>query len=199
MKKKKLKFQVKLNGNKIKTCVFISGTGSNLKSLISYSRNYNFPIKIGLVISNEVSAKGLLIARKYNIKHKFISSSDKNKFERKSLLELKKNKIEFLCLAGFMKILSKNFIKAFRHKIINIHPSLLPRYKGLNTHKKVLENKDKYSGCTVHYVNASLDSGKIIAQKKILIDKKETEKSLKMKVLNQEHILYAQSIISIFK
>ena len=98
-----------------------------------------------------------------------------------------------------MKVLSKKFIKAFRHKIINIHPSLLPRYKGLNTHKKVLENKDKYSGCTVHYVNASLDSGKIIAQKKILIDKKETEKSLKMKVLNQEHILYAQSIISIFK
>jgi len=199
MKKKKLKFRAKLNGKKIKTCVFISGTGSNLKSLISYSRSYNFPIKIGLVISNEVSAKGLLIAKKYNIKHKFISSSDKTKFERKCLLELKKNKIKFLCLAGFMKVLSKKFIKAFRHKIINIHPSLLPEYKGLNTYKRVLKNKDKYSGCTVHYVNASLDSGKIIAQKKILIDEKETEKSLKMKVLNQEHILYAQSIISIFK
>jgi len=199
MKKKKLKFQVKLNGKKIKTCVFISGAGSNLRSLINCSRDYNFPIKIALIISNKANAKGLLIAKKYHIKHKFISSLDKKKFERNCLMELKKNQIKFLCLAGFMKVLSKNFINSFRYKIINIHPSLLPKYKGLNTHKRVLKNKEIYSGCAVHYVTTSLDSGKIIAKKKILIDKNETEKSLGIKVLNQEHILYPQSIISIFK
>ena len=98
-----------------------------------------------------------------------------------------------------MKILSNNFIKSFGYKIINIHPSLLPKYKGLNTHKRVLKSEDKYSGCTVHLVTSKLDSGKIILQKKILIDKKETEKSLKSKILRQEHKLYPQSIISVFR
>ena len=98
-----------------------------------------------------------------------------------------------------MKILSTNFIRAFGYKIINIHPSLLPKYKGLNTHKRVLKSKEKYSGCTVHFVTPKLDSGKIISQKKILIDKSETESSLRAKILKQEHKLYSQSIISIFK
>ena len=86
--------------------------------------------------------------------------------EKKILKALKKNKVNFICLAGFMKILSKNFIKNFKGTIINIHPSLLPKYKGLNTHQRALDNKEKYSGCTVHYVNSKLDSGKIILQKK---------------------------------
>ena len=98
-----------------------------------------------------------------------------------------------------MKLLSNNFIKSFGYKIVNIHPSLLPKYKGLNTHKKVLLNKEKYSGCTVHFVTKKIDSGKIILQKKVLISKNETEKSLKKKILNQEHKLYSKSIISIFK
>ena len=98
-----------------------------------------------------------------------------------------------------MKILSSNFIRTFRHKIINIHPSLLPKYKGINTHKRVLKSKEKYSGCTVHFVTPKLDSGKIILQKKILIDKRETENSLRTKILRQEHKLYSQSIISIFR
>ena len=98
-----------------------------------------------------------------------------------------------------MKILSKNFIKKFNGKIINIHPSLLPKYKGLNTHQRALDNKEKYSGCTVHYVNSKLDSGKIILQKKVLISKNETENSLKKKILQQEHKIYPRSIISIFK
>ena len=101
--------------------------------------------------------------------------------------------------AGFMKILSNNFIKTFGHKIVNIHPSLLPKYKGLNTHKRVLKNKEIYSGCTVHYVTSKLDSGKTILQKKVLIEKNETEKSLQKKILIQEHKLYPRSIISIFK
>ena len=199
MKKKKLKYWERLNGKKIKTCVFISGNGSNLNSLINYSRNYNFPIKIVLVISNNQKAKGLSIAKKFGIPTKFFSSNNKKKFERSCLLELKKNMIKFLCLAGFMNILSKNFINNFRYKIVNIHPSLLPKYKGLNTHIRVLKNNEKYSGCTVHFVNNKLDSGKIILQKKVLIDPKETVKSLKLKILRKEHDLYAQSIINIFK
>ena len=180
-------------------CVFISGNGTNLRSLIKSSRDYNFPIKIQLIISDNANAKGLLFAKQYSIPYKFFSSNNKESFERNSLFEIKKKKIKFLCLAGFMKILSNNFIKSFGYKIINIHPSLLPKYKGLNTHKRVLKSKDKYSGCTVHLVTSKLDSGKIILQKKILIDKKETEESLKSKILKQEHKLYPQSIISVFR
>ena len=184
---------------KIKTCIFISGSGSNLNSLINYSRYYNFPIKIALVISNNQKAKGLSIANKYGISNKFFSSANKKKFERNSLLELKKNKIRFLCLAGFMCVLSKNFITNFKYRIVNIHPSLLPKYKGLNTHERVIKNKEKYSGCTVHFVNKKLDSGKIILQKKVAIYSRETVKSLKLKILNTEHDLYPKSIISIFR
>ena len=185
--------------NKTYSCVFISGNGSNLKSLIKSSRDYNFPIKIQLIISNNLNAKGLRFAKQYSIPYKFFSSDNKEKFERNSLFEIKKKKIKFLCLAGFMKILSKNFIKAFGYKIVNIHPSLLPKYKGLNTYKRVLKSGEKYSGCTVHFVTSKLDSGKIILQKKILINKNETENSLKRKILIQEHKIYSQSIISVFR
>ncbi len=185
--------------DKIKTCIFISGTGSNLKSIIKSSREYNFPIKIELIISNNIKAKGLNIAKKYGIPFKFISSKNRKIFERSCLYEIRKRKIKFLCLAGFMKILSNNFIKNFGYKIINIHPSLLPKFKGLNTHKRVLVSKEKYSGCTVHFVTPKLDAGKIILQKKVLIDKNETVSSLKRKILRQEHKLYSQSIISIFR
>ena len=188
-----------LIGNKIKSCVFISGKGSNLRSLIKSSREYNFPIKIYLIISNKLNAKGLDLAKKYGIYARFFPSLDQKKFERNCLYEIKKRKIKFLCLAGFMKILSTNFIKNFRYKIVNIHPSLLPKYKGLNTHKRALLKNEKYSGCTVHYVTSELDSGKIILQKKVLINKNETENSLKKKVLKEEHKIYPQSIISIFK
>ena len=185
--------------DKIKACIFISGTGSNLESIIKSSREYNFPIKIELIISNNINAEGLRLAIKYSIPYKFFTSKKRKTFERNCLFEIKKRKIEFLCLAGFMKILSNNFIKNFGYRIINIHPSLLPKYKGLNTHKRVLESKEKYSGCTVHFVNSKLDSGKIISQKKVLINKNETKNSLKKKILLQEHKLYSQSIISMFK
>ena len=185
--------------NKIRSCVFISGNGSNLKSLIKSSRDYNFPITIQLIISNNANAKGIRFAKQYSIPYKFFPSDNREKFERNSLFEIKKKKIKLLCLAGFMKILSNKFIKNFGYKIINIHPSLLPKYKGLNTHKRVLKSKEKYSGCTVHLVTPKLDSGKIILQKKILIDKNETETSLKTKILRYEHKLYPQSIISVFR
>ena len=185
--------------DKIRTCILISGKGSNLESIIKSSRDYNFPIKIELIISNNMNAKGLQLAKKYSIPYKFFSSKNRKTFERNSLFQIKKKRIKFLCLAGFMMVLSNNFIKSFGYKIINIHPSLLPKYKGLNTHKRVLKNNEKYSGCTVHFVTSKLDSGKIILQKKILIDKDETENSLKTKILKYEHELYPKSIISMFK
>ena len=185
--------------NKIKTCIFISGKGSNLKSILKSTRDYNFPIKIGLIISNNIKANGLKIAKKHSIPYKYFSSKSQKLFERNCLSEIKKRNIKFLCLAGFMKVLSNNFIKTFRYKIINIHPSLLPKYKGLGTHERVLKNKEKFSGCTVHHVSSKLDSGKIILQKKVIINKNETVRSLKMKILKQEHLLYPKSIISIFK
>ena len=184
---------------KTKTCVFISGNGTNLESIIKSSRDYNFPIKISLIISDNSKSKGLNIGKKYGIPFKLFPYKNQKKFERNCLFEIKRRKIEFLCLAGFMKILSSNFIKNFGYKITNIHPSLLPKYKGLNTHKRVLQDNEKYSGCTVHFVSSELDSGKIILQKKVLIDEEETESSLTKKILKEEHKIYPQSIISIFK
>ena len=180
---------VKLTGfKKLKTSVFISGRGSNLKNLIKYSLKKKSPIKIICVVSNNPEAKGLFIAKKYKIKKKIYIS------ETKILNYLNKNKIKLICLAGFMKILSKNFIKNFKGKIINIHPSLLPKYKGLNTHQRVIDNKEKFSGCTVHFVEPKLDSGKIILKRIVKINKKDDSKTLAKKILKQEHILYPKAI-----
>jgi phosphoribosylglycinamide formyltransferase-1 len=189
----------KLTGlNKIKTAVFISGAGSNLRNLIKFSKIKKNPISIDLIISNTKGAKGLKFADQFNIKKKILNFQNVKITEKKLLTLLKKNKIKFICLAGFMKILSKNFIKKFYKKIINIHPSLLPKYKGLNTHIKAIENKDKFAGCTVHYVTEKLDSGKIIVQRKIKITKKDTPNTLSKKVLKQEHKLYPAAILKIF-
>ena len=189
----------KLTGlNKIKTAVFISGAGSNLRNLIKFSKIKKNPISIDLIISNTKCAKGLKFADQFNIKKKILNFQNVKITEKKLLTLLKKNKIEFICLAGFMKILSKNFIKKFNKKIINIHPSLLPKYKGLNTHIKAIKNKDKFAGCTVHYVTEKLDSGKIIVQRKIKITKKDTPTTLSKKVLKQEHKLYPAAILKIF-
>ena len=119
-----------------------------------------------------------------------LNYQNKKKAEEKSLKLLKSNKIKIVCLAGYMRILSSYFIKKFRGKILNIHPSLLPKYKGLNTHYRAIKNKDKYSGCTVHFVNTKLDSGKIILQKKIKILKKDNAKNLAKRILREEHKIY---------
>ena len=183
--------------NKIKTAVFISGTGSNLKSLIQFSKLKKSPIVIEMIISNNAKSKGLQYANIYKIKKKVFDF--KNSLSEKKIIdELKQNNINLICLAGFMKILSKSFIKNFKGKILNIHPSLLPKYKGLNTHEKAIKNKDKYSGCTVHFVNSKLDSGKIINQKKVKINKFDTPKKLAKKILIQEHKLYPAAIMKIF-
>ena len=190
---------VKSIGNKkIKTAVFISGKGTNLRNLIKFSKLKKSPIKICLVFSSNRLAKGLNYAKKYLIKRKIYNFTNKKKAEFLILEDLKKNRIDLICLAGFMKILSPDFIKKFKGKILNIHPSLLPKYKGLNTHARAIKNKDKYSGCTVHLVNAKLDSGKIILQKKIKIFKKDTVFKLKKRVQKQEYKLYPKAISKLF-
>ncbi len=190
---------VKLIGsNRVRTAVFISGTGSNLKNLIKFSFLNKSPINISLIVSSNKRAKGLNFANRYKIKKKIYNFNSMKKSESLILKQLKINKISLICLAGFMKILSPNFIKKFRGIILNIHPSLLPKYKGLNTHERVIQNKEKYSGCTVHYVNSRLDSGKIILQAKVKILKEDTSSSLKKKILKQEHLLYPKAINKVF-
>ena len=181
-------------GKKLNTSVFISGRGSNLKSLIKYSKKNNKKIKIKLIISDNYFAKGLNFAKKNKINSLIVDYKKKKFAEKKILLSLKKNNINLICLAGYMKILSSQFIKKFGRPILNIHPSLLPKYKGLNTHKKVLKSKDKFTGATVHLVNSKLDAGKIILQKKVRIYKKDTEKSLSKRVLKTEHKLYPAAL-----
>ena len=184
--------------NKIKTAVFISGTGSNLKSLIKFSKLKKSPISINLIVSNDSKSKGLQYGKIFKIKKKIFDFKKKHIDEKKILFELKKNRIDLICLAGFMKILSKTFINNFNGKILNIHPSLLPKFKGLNTHERAIRNKEKYSGCTVHFVNSKLDSGKIILQDKVRINKNETPKTLAKKILIKEHNLYPKAILKVF-
>ncbi len=181
---------------KTRTAIFISGKGSNLKNLLYFSLKKNSPICIKLIVSNSKKAKGLRYAVDYKVRKKIINFNN-TQAENRLLKLLINEKINLICLAGFMKILSKNFIKKFKGKILNIHPSLLPKYKGLNTHQKVLINNEKYSGCTVHFVTTRLDSGKIILQKKIVVKKKDTENSLKKRILIQEHKLYPKAIIKV--
>ena len=183
---------------KIKTAVFISGTGSNLKSLIKFSKLKKSPISINLIVSNDSKSKGLQYGKIFKIKKKIFDFKKKHIDEKKILFELKKNRIDLICLAGFMKILSKTFINNFNGKILNIHPSLLPKFKGLNTHERAIKNKEKYSGCTVHFVNSKLDSGKIILQDKVRINKNETPKTLAKKILAKEHKLYPKAILKVF-
>ena len=183
------------SSGKKKTAVLISGRGSNLRSLIKYSKTKKSLIRIVLVVSDNFNAKGLNYANKSKINNIVIRYSNKRIFEDRLLRLLKRNNIDLICLAGFMKILSGKFIKKLNKTILNIHPSLLPKYKGLNTHNRAIQNKDKYSGATVHIVNDKLDSGKIILQKKVKILKSDSGKSLEKKVLKIEHKLYPKAII----
>ena len=183
-----------IGSKKTRSAVFISGAGSNLKNLIKFSNKKNSPISIKLIISNNKKAKGLKYSNQYKIKKKIFNFNNHKNDEKKILKILFKKKINFICLAGFMEILSKNFIKKFKGKIINIHPSLLPKYKGLNTHARAIKNKEKFSGCTVHFVTSKIDAGKIIMKKKVKIAAKDSAFSLKKKILKKEHTIYPAAI-----
>ena len=198
MEQNKSNYMVKSTGFKKRTVIFISGNGSNMKNLIKFSKIKNSPIEVDLVISSNKKSNAIHYLKKNKIYFKIFDFKKKNKDERKIINILKKRKTQLICLAGFMKILSGNFIKRFKGKILNIHPSLLPKYKGLNTHERAIQNKEKFSGCTVHFVNSKLDSGKIIIQKKVKINKKDNPNSLSKKILKQEHLLYPKALKKIF-
>ena len=183
---------------KKKTCVFISGKGSNLKNLIYHSRNESFPIKISLVISNNKNAYGINYAKKFKIPYKFINTNLKNS-ENQTLLHLKNHKISFICLAGYMKIISNKIVKHYQDKIINIHPSLLPKFKGLNTFSRILKSKEKKTGCTVHFVNKKLDDGNIIVKKYFYLNKNDDELTLKQKTQKLEYKAFPEAIVKIFR
>ena len=179
-------------------CIFISGAGTNLKALIKNSREYNCPININCIVSSTKKADGLNFAKIYKIPYYILNLNNQLNFQS-VLQKLKGNNVSLICLAGYMKILKKNFLNKFNGKIINIHPSLLPKHKGLDAYKKVLESKEKITGCTVHYVNEKLDSGKKILQKKVFISSNDNEKTLKARVQQAEYRAYAEAVIKLFK
>ena len=180
-----------------KVAIFISGSGSNMVSLVNsmHKQNYARP---SLVLSNKSCASGLTKAKNFNIptvciEPKKASGIDLD-FETEIQRELKNYKIELICLAGFMRVLSNCFVDSWTGKILNIHPSLLPKYKGLNTHKRVLENGEKLTGCTVHEVTPELDSGRILGQATVPVLPNDTVESIRLRVLEKEHILYPRTL-----
>ena len=191
-----------MDPDKFILAVLVSGRGSNLQAIIDSIEKNDLSAEIALVVSNVKDTYALERAHKQGLEVLFLdpkSYPDRNGYEQALVERIQSKSVNLICLAGFMRVLGKHFIETFSGRIINIHPSLLPKYKGTNTHKRVLKSKEKYSGCTVHFVTPQLDSGKIILQKRILIKNNETVSSLKNKILKQEHKLYPQSIISIFK
>ena len=182
---------------KKKIAVFISGKGSNLQALIDAATENDFPGSINLVISDNSKASGLNHAHNNSTKCETIEYQkciNKEDFEQKILNKTMKENIDIICLAGFMRILSGKFITSFNGPIINIHPSLLPKYKGLNTHQRAIESGDKVAGCTVHYVTKNVDDGEIILQKSVPILPNDTVEDLAARVLKIEHEAYAEAI-----
>ena len=180
----------------LKVVVLISGRGSNLKAIIDKCSKKNVPAKVIAIISNNSTASGLKLNGKFK---KIIINNklSKTKFENELQTNLKKLKPDLICLAGFMKVLSSFIIKKWKNKIINVHPSLLPSFKGLNTHERALNAGVKKSGCTIHFVDESLDGGAIIAQASTVINKKMTRKELSKKILKMEHKIYPE-VVNLF-
>ena len=169
------------------------------KKKAHYINNKEFSLAVVdyVTLANKAKAKGLLYAKKSKIKFFVRNFKNVNISEKQIIKLLSKFKIDLICLAGFMRVISKKFIKKFKKPILNIHPSLLPKHKGLNTHKKVLKNNEKFSGATVHLITPKLDSGRIILQKKVRILKSDNVKTLKKKILKIEHKIYPKAILKL--
>jgi len=180
-----------------KLAVFASGRGSNLKSLIEAQKNEQFKAKIELVFSDNINAKALSIAKENNI---FTESLDRKNFDNKedfnkAILDiLNRYKIEAIVLAGYMRILSPIIVNQYKYKILNIHPSLLPSFPGLDPQKKAIEYGVKVSGATVHFVDEGVDSGPIIIQMPVPVLDNDTENTLSKRILEQEHIIYPKAV-----
>ena len=177
---------------KIKLSIFSSGKGSNLLAIHKATMDESFPAKLELIICNKI-CPAFKLAKSLNYETKLISSKENEKFETLVHRELRKKKIDLICLAGFMKILSPKFVLKWENKILNIHPSILPIFPGLHTHKKVLSNGLKIHGSTVHIVNEKLDSGKILGQFAIQVKSNDIE-FLKNNIKKYENIFYPEVI-----
>ena len=184
---------------KLSVAILISGSGSNMVQLIK-SMDDNHPAFPSIVISNKPNAAGIKKAQDLGIPTQIIDENCEKlnglDFEAKLKKILDTYEVKIICLAGFMRILSKDFIDVFKGRILNIHPSLLPKYKGLNTHARAIAAKDKFSGCSVHLVTAELDGGPILAQSKVTIEKTDTAETLSSKVLKEEHLLYPEVLLN---
>ncbi|MDG1274126.1 MAG: phosphoribosylglycinamide formyltransferase [Alphaproteobacteria bacterium] len=179
--------------NRLKVGVLISGNGTNLQSLIDAAKQVNFPAEIALVISNNPNAFGLSRASKANIPIQVIDHNtfeDREAFDRAIDTALKKVGCKMICLAGFMRVLSAQFVDSWPMKIINIHPSLLPSFKGINAQKQAIEAGVQISGCSIHFVTSQLDSGPIIAQVAIPVLNGDTPTSLSARILEHENKVY---------
>jgi phosphoribosylglycinamide formyltransferase-1 len=180
-----------------RTAIFISGRGSNMDALIDAARAPDFPAEIVLVASNRPDAEGLARAKARGIAtaavdHKIYAGRDA--FEASLLQILDIHRIDFICLAGFMRLLTPTFTQRWVGRMINIHPALLPSYKGLHTHERALADGVKIHGCTVHYVVPEMDSGPIIAQAAVPVLDDDTPETLGARVLEQEHIIYPRAL-----
>ena len=191
----KTTYQAKMIKKKI--AILISGNGSNMIELLKDMRNEDHPGIPILVIADNYNADGIKKAKKFGCIAKVIdfqSFSSKFNFENKLIYLLKKNQIELICLAGFMKVLSKKFVDVYKNRILNIHPSLLPLYQGLETHQRVLTQGLPFHGATVHVVTEKIDKGKIIAQGITYVSKKDDETKLSKRVLKIEHKIYKYAL-----
>ena len=182
---------------KIKTAILISGRGSNMQALVEACEDFDFPAEIVLVLSNKKDAEGLKFAREKNIPTVFIDHknfSSREEFDKKMSEEIEKSGVEIICLAGFMRLLSGWFVKRWFDKLINIHPSLLPEFKGADAVGDAIKAGVKKSGCTVHFVREEMDSGPIIKQAEVAVLPSDTKETLAAKILKEEHRIYAESL-----
>ena len=185
---------------KKRTAILISGRGSNMRALIQAAKADDYPAEIVLVLSNKADAVGLAFAREHGIETAVISHKDfdgREAFDAAMDALLREKQIEIVCLAGFMRLLTPAFTQRWEGRMINIHPSLLPKYKGLDTHRRALEAGEQEAGCTVHYVSAEMDAGEIIMQSRVPILEDDSEETLAARVLEQEHIIYPQALASV--
>ena len=168
-------------------------------NIVDACNNKTLSSNVRIVISNNKNSSGLAKVKKKGIKTKIIDENQINKFEEKLSKTLFEEKVDLVCLAGFMRILSESFLCNWKKKIINIHPSILPAFKGLNAVKKAVEKKVKYSGCSIHYVDTGVDTGEIIDQRIVKVLKTDNEEKLAKKILKEEHILYIKVIKTLEK
>ena len=183
--------------NIFKLAVLVSGRGSNLQAIIDSIDREELDAHLSIVISNTKDAMALKRAEKHGIKTIFIDPStylNSKEYDKALVLKLKEFSIDLICLAGYMRILGEEVIQTFEKKIINIHPSLLPAFPGLNAQKQAINHGVKFSGCTVHFVDAGVDSGPIILQTVVPVYDNDDEKSLSKRILEQEHYLYPKAI-----